>query len=222
MTTWFKLAAPALATLAVLLLASPSAHGAVASTPTPPLSGVNLTNFRFGSTQTEINQEVAWAQSVHAHVIRVEFPWSEFEPSQQGQMNPNALAFSDYLVSRAAAAGIKVLVLTLSTPCWASSAPPSVLAGCSSGASNGASAWPPTEPSAFGSFAAFLAARYGSKLAAIEIWNEPDQANQDYLAGPNKAQHYASILRAAYPAIKQVDPSMPVLAGSLVGSNGAF
>lgn len=223
-TTRFKLAvAPALVALGMLLLVSPSAHGGVASTSTPaPLSGVNLTNFRFGSSHTEINQEIDWAQSVHAHVIRVEFPWSEFEPRQPSQISPNALAFSDYLVNRAAAAGIKVLVLILSTPCWASSAPPSVLAGCNSRTSKRASAWPPREPSVFGSFAAFLAARYGSKLAAIEIWNEPDQANQDYLAGPNKAQHYASILRAAYPAIKQADPSMPVLAGSLVGSNGAF
>ena len=30
------------------------------------------------------------------------------------------------------------------------------------------------------------------------------------------------MLRAAYPAIKQVDPAVPVLAGSLVGSNGVF
>ena len=59
-------------------------------------------------------------------------------------------------------------------------------------------------------------------LAAIEIWNEPDQANQNYFAGPEKPQRYAAILRAAYPAIKQVDPAVPVLAGSLVGSNGLF
>ena len=30
------------------------------------------------------------------------------------------------------------------------------------------------------------------------------------------------MLRAAYPAIKQANPSVPVLAGSLVGSNGVF
>ncbi len=30
------------------------------------------------------------------------------------------------------------------------------------------------------------------------------------------------MLRAAYPAIKQANPNVPVLAGSLVGSNGVF
>ena len=69
---------------------------------------------------------------------------------------------------------------------------------------------------------AFLAQRYSASLAALEVWNEPDQANQHYLAGPSKPQHYAAILRAAYPAVKAVAPSLPVLGGSLVGSNGTF
>src|SRR4029077_12729994 len=56
----------------------------------------------------------------------------------------------------------------------------------------------------------------------IEIWNEPDQANEAYFAGPEKPQRYAAILRAAYTATKQANPSVPVLGGSLVGSNGVF
>lgn len=180
-----------------------------------------MTGLSFGSSQARVNQAVAWAHSVNAHVIRVEFPWSALE-QRRGQIDPSALAYTDYLVNRAAAARIKVLVLAMGTPCWASSAPPSLLAKCKPGQHDGASAWTPREPAAFGSFAAFLAARYSSKLAAIEVWNEPDQANEDYLAGPNKAQHYAEILRAAYPAVKRADPQMTVLGGSLVGSNGAF
>ena len=45
-------------------------------------------------------------------------------------------------------------------------------------------------------------------LAAIEVWNEPDQANELYFAGPHKAPRYAAVLRAAYPAIKQADPGV--------------
>jgi Glycosyl hydrolase catalytic core len=69
---------------------------------------------------------------------------------------------------------------------------------------------------------AFIARRYGTKLAAIEIWNEPDQGNQLYFAGPKKVQRYAALLKAAYPAIKQANPAVTVLGGSLVGSNGQF
>jgi hypothetical protein len=192
------------------------------SSPAPPLGGVNMMGLSFGAPAAAVNRQIAWAHSLGARVIRVECPWSAFEPSQRGKIDPQALAFGDYLVDQASAAGIKVLALTMRTPCWASSAPPSLLALCRPGANNRASAWAPSDPSAFGSFAAFLAARYGSKLAAIEVWNEPDQANEAYLAGPEKAQHYAAILRATYPAIKRADPAMPVLGGSLVGSNGAF
>ena len=71
-------------------------------------------------------------------------------------------------------------------------------------------------------FVAYLAQRYGTRLAAIEVWNEPDQSNEAYFAGPEKPQRYAAVLRAAYPAIKQANPNVPVLAGSLVGANGVF
>jgi hypothetical protein len=90
------------------------------------------------------------------------------------------------------------------------------------GQSSKANAWPPREPAAYAAFVAYLAARYGTRLAAIEIWNEPDQANEAYFAGPEKPQHYAAVLRAAYSAIKQANPNVTVLAGSLVGSNGVF
>jgi len=35
-------------------------------------------------------------------------------------------------------------------------------------------------------------------------------------------ERYATLLRAAYPAVKQAAPGLPVLGGSLVGSNGQF
>jgi hypothetical protein len=187
----------------------------------PPLGGVNATGITFGASAARVNRDIRWAHSLDAHAIRVEIPWSMLEPAR-GQIEPRALAFTDNLIAKAAAAGIKVVALVMWTPCWASSAPAALLNKCRAGTSSKAQAWAPVNPATYGSFVAFLAARYGSKLAAIEVWNEPDQANEAYLAGPEKAKHYAEILRAAYPAIKQADPSMTVLGGSLVGSNGAF
>lgn len=212
--------APALALL-LALVAPTSVVAQVGSLTGPPLGGVNATGISFGTSPARVNREIEWAHSLDAHAIRVEIPWSTLEP-MRGQIDPGALAFTDNLVEEAAAAGIKVVALAMWTPCWASSAPASLLSKCRAGTSSKAHAWAPVNPATYGSFVAFLAARYGAKLAAIEVWNEPDQANEDYLAGPEKAKHYAEILRAAYPAIKQADPSMTVLGGSLVGSNGAF
>jgi polysaccharide biosynthesis protein PslG len=187
-----------------------------------PLGGVNISAINRSESLANVDKEIAVASSLHAKVVRVELPWSEFEPVGPNQIDPGALAVTDRLMSDAASAGIGVIALVEGTPCWASSAPATLLQACSPGGSNKAASWPPREPSAYAAFVAYLAQRYGTALAAIEIWNEPDQANEQYFAGPEKPQRYAAILRAAYPAIKQVNPRVPVLAGSLVGSNGIF
>jgi hypothetical protein len=196
----------------------PSARSAAAA----PRGGINIVNASGRSPLAVAEREIAWARALHAQFVRTEVPWAAFEPRQAGQIEPHALAFLDKLVQDAASSGIRVILTVDRTPCWASSAPASLLRGCTPETSSRANAWPPRDPATYAAFAAYLAQRYGAQLDAIEVWNEPDQANEDYFAGPQKPQRYAAILRAAYPAIKQADPSLPVLAGSLVGSNGVF
>jgi hypothetical protein len=187
-----------------------------------PLGGVNIGGPEFDTTAAEADRSIALAHELHASVVRVELPWAVLEPRSQNQIDSKALAFTDRLLADAANAGIGVIAMVDSTPCWASSAPSSVLAQCKATQPTTANAWPPTDPTSFATFVAYLAKRYGTRLAAIEIWNEPDQINEFYFAGSNKAQRYAALVRAAYPAIKAADPAVPVLAGSLVGSNGIF
>jgi hypothetical protein len=200
-----------------------SGVGRAASAQAPhPLGGLNILGLSPGARLASADREIAVARSLHAQVVRVDVPWSVLEPRGPGQIEPSAQAFLDRVVRDAAADGIRVIVTAESTPCWASSAPAPLLRRCAPGGSSKVNAWPPREPSAYAAFVAYLAARYGTRLAAIEIWNEPDQANEDYFAGPEKPQRYAALLRAAYPAIKQANPGVQVLAGSLVGSNGVF
>jgi len=188
---------------------------------TAPLGGVNIVGV--GALPLALaDREIARARALHAKVIRTDVPWSALEPREANHIEPRALAFTDRLLSDAAAAGITVIMFVDSTPCWASSAPAWLLRKCKPDAFSSANAWAPTDPSTYATFVAYLAQRYGTRLAAIEIWNEPDQINEDYFAGPNKAVRYAALLRAAYPAIKQANPNVPVIAGSLVGSNGVF
>jgi polysaccharide biosynthesis protein PslG len=208
---------------AAALAGAPSVANGQAGASATPLGGVNITaSILKGGATAPIERDIALAHELHATVVRTEVPWSALEPTGPGQINPTALSSLDRLMSDAAAHGIRVIAFVDSTPCWASSAPAPLLRKCMPGASGKANAWPPTNPSYYASVVSYLARRYGPQLAAIEVWNEPDQANEDYFAGPEKARRYAAILRAAYPAIKQADPSVPVLAGSLVGYNGVF
>jgi hypothetical protein len=187
-----------------------------------PLGGVNIPGLSPSSLPADADRAIAEAQALHAKIVRIELPWSVLEPRGANLVDPHALAFTDRLVEDAAGAGIRVIAMVDSSPCWASSAPASLLRSCSPRRSTQANAWPPSKPAEYAAFVGYLAQRYGTRLAAIEVWNEPDQANQAHFAGPDKAQRYAAILRAAYPAIKQANPRVPVLAGSLVGSNGVF
>ncbi len=201
-----------------------TAKGHKKSTPasTALLGGVNLPGVGFGATAASMESAIAQARALHAKVVRVEVPWSALEPLEKEHLEASTLALTDLLVSDAAAAGIRVIMDVDSTPCWASSAPLALLASCNPFGDDEASAWPPVEPAAYAAFVAFLAQRYGSRLAAIEVWNEPDQSNEQYFAGPDKAERYAALLRAAYPAIKAASPSVPVLGGAFVGANGEF
>lgn len=212
----------ALCTLGLLAPAGNAEHAAGARLSSALLAGVNIPGVRTGSLPTEADAEIARASSLNSRVVRVAVPWSALEPTDPIHMNVGALAFTDRLVSDAAEAGIRVIMTADSTPCWASTAPGPVLAGCGSSAENDANAWPPRNPADYAAYVTFLAGRYGTRLAGIEVWNEPDQSNEFYLAGPNKARNDAALLRAAYPAIKAANPGVAVLGGSLVGSNGAF
>jgi len=218
----FLLALVALCTLVPGTLAA-GAQGAAGQTNAASLAvGINI-DFNLASSAAEIRHEIALAQSLHAQIVRVTVPWYAFEPLGPQQIEPGPLAALDRLVEDAHAVGIGVIFTVYETPCWASSASPSLLRRCSPRRGSTAHAWPPQDPATYAAFVAFLAQRYGgSALTAIEIWNEPDQSNQEYFAGPEKVARYAAVLRAAYPAIKQANSHVLVLGGSLVGPRGLF
>jgi hypothetical protein len=197
------------------------AGASVSARSAAPLGGVNVIGLNYGSSTAQADRDVATARRLHAKIIRTEVPWAVLEPSGPNQVDPQALAFTDRLIGDAAGAGMTVIATVGNTPCWASSAPASLLKNCSTTRLTPGNAWSPRDPARYATFVAFLAHRYGSRLA-IEIWNEPDQANELYFGGPEKARRYAELLRAAYPAIKHANPNVRVLAGSLVGSNGIF
>jgi hypothetical protein len=186
------------------------------------LGGVNANDLGFRSVPADADRTIAFSRQLHAKIIRVEMPWSVLEPRGPGQIDARALAYTDRLVSEAAANGLRVIAMVDGTPCWASSAPARLLGQCVPGQKSRANGWPPARPADFAALVRFLAERYGDKITALEVWNEPDQSNEEYFAGPEKPKRYAAILKAAYAAVKQVAPGISVLGGSLVGSNGAF
>jgi hypothetical protein len=156
-------AARLLVPLAVLAAVSAPALGAGAragsapsaqSASKAPLMGVNISNID-AEALSGADAEIAAAAALHARVVRTELQWSVMEPKAAGVNDPRVLAFADRLMADATAHGIRVILLIDSVPCWESSAPPAVLAGCETHSSR-ANGYPPRNPADFAAFAAFL------------------------------------------------------------------
>jgi hypothetical protein len=216
-------ACSALALCAAQLLApgALAAGGPAARAAATPrlLGGLNIIA---AGSPAEADRAIAGARRAKVRLVRADVNWSTLEPDARGQIDAAALARVDHLAAVAAHDHIKIVMTVGSSPCWATTAPAKLLGKCRPGLVTKASAFPPSDNAAYAAFVAFLARRYAPQLAAIEVWNEPDQANERYFGGPDKVNRYAALLRAAYPAIKAAAPGVTVLGGSLVGFNGLF
>ncbi len=84
---------------------------------------------------------------------------------------------------------------------------------------------PPNNTADFAAFLTALANRYKGQVAAYEIWNEPNLNYEWGYLEPDPAQ-YTEMLKAAYTAIKAVDPEAIVISGGLAttgdGSDDAY
>ena len=129
--------------------------------------------------------------------------WSDVEGTRGAFDN---LLVSTYQTefSRLNAAGVKPVVVIMGAPSWANG--------------SGDRFVPPANPADFGAFTGAFAARLRGRVAAYEIWNEPDEAAFWHGSAPSVAK-YAALLRASYPAIKAADPSAMVVTGPTTGNN---
>jgi polysaccharide biosynthesis protein PslG len=123
--------------------------------------------------------------------VKQQVRWDEIE----GVKGKPGWGCVDEVVATAQSLGINVLLSINTVPIWARTA-----AGA-------------PQAAAFADFAALVARRYKGRVAAIEVFNEPNLAIE---WGPRiDPAGYATMLAAAYPRIKQVDPSITVISAGL-------
>lgn len=195
--------------------------GGPAAAAGPALRGVQLHSLWYGLAPAEVQHELDLAARAGSNLVRVDIVWGSLETSGPGQIEPVYRKRLDLLVAGAAARGMKVLATLWSTPCWASSAPADVKQGCR-GAwwDRGVGNYPPSDPRDYGAAAEWLTRTYGRRLAAVEIWNEPN--NTTFWRAADPAGAYVALARAAYPAAKRGNPAVPVITGSLSFADRPF
>ena len=171
-------------------------------------------------SSAEMRRELDMLAFAGGKVVRTDISWSSLESEGKGQYSPWVVARIDAFLDHAEARGIKVIGTLWSTPCWASSAPEEAKQGCTgSWWSRDVDRYEPTSADHFGDAAEWVARRWGGRLAALEIWNEPNEPDHRFLISPDNGRSYAGLLRAAYPRIKRAAPDLPVLGGAMAFSD---
>jgi hypothetical protein len=147
--------------------------------------------------------------------LRDDVSWAFVEPTQ-GKFD---WTVPDEIVTESAEHHLHPLLIVDTSPEWAN------------GGSTTNTDWywlPPRSATAYGEFAATVAARYGPGgvfwkdhptlsvylPAALELWNEENLKLSWGGEAPNP-KVYAAMLKAAYPLIKRADPTMTVVLGGL-------
>ena len=135
--------------------------------------------------------------------------WDEVEP-RKGEFT---FEETDYQIERVLREGLNVLaLLPFPSAGWSSAAPEGFES--SAGLPDPAVAYRPRDPGEFADYAREVVRRYSDRVRVWEILNEPLYTGY---ALPRQAGHtaedYVALLRAAYAAIKEVDPQALVVGG---------
>jgi hypothetical protein len=133
-------------------------------------------------------------------MIRRDFRWAQIEPRK------GAFDFTQYdrLVDEAGQRGVRLLgSLGYGVP-WANQAATDEF-------------FPPTDPADFAAYAAKTVERYRGRVAAWELWNEPNNGFRFWKPSfSGDAVAYAALLSATYPAVHGADPGARLLLGGTV------
>jgi hypothetical protein len=154
-------------------------------------AGGETQNESCAELRRDLNDDVR----AHARWLRVDINWAVIQNDGPSRYDWSRL---DRVAKQATARGMRVLGVISYTPWWAR--PKRTFATYGPG------------PVAYAAFAR-AAARHGARLGIhdYEVWNEPN-TSAFWQPGPDPVA-YTAVLKAAYVAIKGVEPSATVLTG---------
>lgn len=154
-------------------------------------------------SEVDLNRELDAVSETGGEWLRVMVDWSSVEKTK----DTYDWTITDRVIGAARSHGLKVLSIVSTTPTWARR-----------GGALGATYAPPSNPATLGEFMRAFIHRYPD-VTHHEIWNEPNlPIFWGALANPAE---YTALLKGAYTAIKEVQPSSTVVAAGLSPGAGA-
>jgi hypothetical protein len=184
----------------------PTDPAAVAPLP-PPTAPVDPRQFGYGAHVADMGRNAPLVRAMGFNYVKGYLPWSGSEPAKgvyQWAVAPDAND-ADNVADEAARHGLRLVLRVDMAPDWA--------------AAPGVGNRPPTNPQDFADFMGALAGHLRGRVVAYELWNEPNLAGE-WGGGAPSPEHFAAMVRAAYPAIKAADPGAVVVTGGLATTGG--
>jgi polysaccharide biosynthesis protein PslG len=175
------------------------------ATPEPVFSTVEY-GFGFGIEVTipglDATTVAGRVEQAGVNWAKHQIDWGRYEPIE-GQIQFDEI---DFIVANLEETGANILLSVVGSPDWAR---PGV---------DGLA--PPADYQDYANFVGALASRYGTRVAAYEIWDQPNvQSNWNGKAV--SGQEYVTLLTAAYDAIKAAQPEVAVISAGLAPTGGA-
>jgi hypothetical protein len=159
--------------------------------------------------------DVDVARTLGSSVIRLAIRWDHLQP-EPGKFHATRARALDRVINRARKRGVGVLLTVVSTPCWATSAPPSLFEGFGDKCPDEFYRRPPRDPAFYEAFVKQLVNRWGRSLSGIEVWNEP---NLSYFWRGTPEQH-VGLAYAARAAVRASHyRKVPVIGGAIAGTD---
>lgn len=154
------------------------------------------------SPVSRVKRHLELARRAGAAYFRCAFSWNAIE-KERGQYD---WTFWDALVHLAEQYHVGLIPYVAYSPRWA--------------VRDERDFWkqPPLDPNVYGEFMYRIAARYRGRIAAWEIWNEPD--NRDYWTGTT--EQFAALTRIAARRIREADPNAVLVLGGMAYGLGPF
>jgi hypothetical protein len=134
--------------------------------------------------------------------VKQKFPWRDIEGQVKGRYDWYR---PDLIVDMVAERNLKLVVRLDQQPLWSVQTLPQEQITANQ---------PPVNFQDYGDYCGAIANRYKGRIAAYQVWNEPNLSREWGDLAPNPAE-YTELLRICYQAIKAADPNAIVISAGL-------
>jgi hypothetical protein len=132
--------------------------------------------------------------------VKVQISWEAMQPNGPDEFGV-PFQQTQLFIQELDGRGFNVLVSVAKAPAWARS--------------NQNEDGPPDDPQLLANFITFMFSKFGERIDAIEIWNEPNLAREWQGTLPFNGAGYMQLFRPAYGAVRGYSATMPIIVAGL-------